>query len=117
VTSEFGNRNNPFGRGTQFHGGTDVGAPTGTPIRAMQDGYVTFEGWNGGFGLKIRIDHGNGYTTWYAHNSRNLVRVGDFVTRGQHIANVGSTGQSTGPHLHFEIHRNGQRVDPMSYFR
>jgi murein DD-endopeptidase MepM/ murein hydrolase activator NlpD len=117
VSSHFGNRPNPFNRSrTQFHGGTDVPAPTGTRIFAMQEGYVIQSGWNGGFGNSITIDHANGYRTLYAHNSRNRVSVGDFVHRGQHIADVGSTGQSTGPHLHFETIRNGQRLDPMSFF-
>jgi septal ring factor EnvC (AmiA/AmiB activator) len=117
VTSPFGPRPNPFNHAvTQFHSGTDVGAPTGTRVFAMQEGYVRLSGWSGGYGLTVIIDHAGGYSTLYAHHSRNRVEVGQFVTRGQHIADVGSTGQSTGPHLHFEIIRNGVRIDPMTYF-
>lgn len=118
ISSPFGNRPNPFNRAVQqFHSGIDVPAPTGTPIIAAADGYVRLAGWSGGYGITVIIDHGNGYSTLYAHNSRNRVTVGQRVTRGQHIADVGSTGVSTGPHLHFEIRINNSAVDPMRYFR
>jgi len=111
LTSRFGPR---WGR---MHNGVDLAAPVGTPIRAADGGRVIFSGWDGGFGNVIRIDHENGYVTVYAHNSANLVRVGERVAQGQHIANMGSTGNSTGSHLHFEIRRNGSPVDPWPFIR
>jgi len=114
--SSFGMRMHPILRQYRMHTGIDVGAPTGTRLIAAADGYVRFAGWSGGYGTTVIIDHGNGYSTLYAHNSRNRVSTGDFVTRGQHIADVGSTGMSTGPHLHFEIRVNNRQVDPMRYF-
>jgi len=116
ITSNFGPRTNPITRRSENHRGVDIGAPTGTRIYAAQDGYVRLAAWHGGYGLTVIIDHAGGYSTLYAHNSRNFVSAGQRVTRGQHIANVGSTGQSTGPHLHFEIRRNGSPVNPLQYF-
>jgi len=114
--SRFGYRIHPITGRNAFHGGIDIPAPSGTNIIAANAGTVIFSGWNGGFGNCIIIDHGGGYATLYAHNSANLVRVGQQVYRGQVIARVGSTGNSTGPHLHFEVHVNGRRVNPMNYF-
>ncbi|MCL2216411.1 MAG: M23 family metallopeptidase, partial [Defluviitaleaceae bacterium] len=91
--------------------------PAGTRINAAADGIVRLAGWSGGYGLTVIIDHGNGYSTLYAHNSRNRVTQGERVTRGQHIADVGTTGMSTGNHLHFEIRRNGVAIDPLPFFR
>jgi len=116
ITSPFGNRRDPFTSAFQMHSGIDIGAPFGVPIVASAGGVVEFSGWNGGYGNYIRIYHGNGHHTVYAHNSRNLVRFGDHVTQGQHIADVGSTGASTGPHLHYEIWVNGIPVDPLPFF-
>ena len=116
ITSRFGPRPSPGGIGSTNHQGIDIGAPTGTPILASADGTVIQSGWNGGYGNFILIDHGGGYRTAYAHNSRNSVSTGQIVVQGQVIGEVGSTGNSTGPHLHFEIIRNGVRVDPLSYF-
>jgi len=112
ITSRFGPR------GSSHHNGIDVSAPAGTRINAAADGIVRTSsvGWNGGYGNMIIIDHGDGYSTLYAHNSRNRVRVGDRVTAGQHIADVGTTGQSTGNHLHFEIRRNGRAINPLPFF-
>jgi len=115
ISSPFGWRT-LFGR-REHHYGVDIRLPTGSRIIAAADGYVRFAGFNSGFGNYIIIDHCSVYSTLYAHNSLNRVRTGQRVTRGQHIADVGSTGRSTGPHLHFEIRRNGVRVDPMQYFR
>jgi len=115
VTSGYGNRQRPIGRGTEFHTGVDIGAPSGTNIIAAESGTVILSGWNGGFGNTVIIDHGGGRTTLYGHNSRNLVEVGQWVNRGDVIARVGSTGVSTGPHLHFEVRHNGNHVNPNPY--
>ena len=116
ISSPFGPRRSPISGRQEHHSGIDIPAPAGTRINAAADGYVRLSGWNGGFGQTVIIDHGNGYSTLYAHNSRNRVQVGQRVTRGQHIADVGTTGMSTGNHLHFEIRRNGTPVNPMPYF-
>ena len=117
VSSYFGSRQNPFNRRqTQHHSGVDVSAPTGTRINAAYHGVVVLAGWSGGYGLTVVIDHPGPYRTLYAHASRIRVSVGDEVRQGQHIADVGSTGNSTGPHLHFEIIRNGTAVNPRQYF-
>lgn len=100
------------------HPGIDVGAPTGTPIFAADSGYITFAGWdNAGYGNMILVNHGNGFVTRYAHLSKFQVKVGDSVKKGQIIGRVGSTGNSTGPHLHFEIVKGGGRYNPFSYLR
>lgn len=112
-----GRISSPFGqRGRSFHAGVDIAAAHGTAILAADSGVVTAAGWNGGFGIMIAIDHGNGTATLYAHNSSNLVSVGQRVQRGQQIARIGSTGNSTGPHVHFEVHRNGSQVNPLQFF-
>lgn len=97
------------------HEGIDVTAPTGTPIVAPASGRVSYASMDKGYGLTVEIDHGNGIRTRFAHCSRLAVRVGQQVTRGQLIAAVGSTGLSTAPHLHYEIHVNGRPVDPLTY--
>ncbi len=109
ITSRYGYR---WGR---FHYGLDIGAPAGTAVVAADGGTVIQSGWMGRYGLLVTIDHHNGYVTKYAHNSSNLVTVGQKVQKGQQIARVGSTGNSTGPHLHFEVIKNGKNVDPLSY--
>lgn len=117
LTSSYGQRTSPItGRG-EFHTGIDWAAPTGTHITAAEAGTVIFSGWQGGFGNTIIIDHGGGMTTLYAHASRLIARVGQQVTRGQVIAHVGSTGFSTGPHLHFEVRQNGRHVNPAPFLR
>lgn len=100
---------------TRHHSGVDLAAPTGTPIYATGPGIVTKSGWGSGYGQYIDIDHGNGYTTRYAHASRLIARVGQKVKAGEHIANVGCTGRCTGPHLHFEVVKNGTRQNPSTY--
>ncbi|MBT9136984.1 MAG: Murein hydrolase activator EnvC [Firmicutes bacterium] len=108
----------PFGRRWDgFHEGVDIGAPSGTQIRAAERGIVSFSGWGGGYGNMVRIEHGDGYATLYAHASRLLVSVNDVVERGQVIALVGNTGRSFGPHLHFEIRRHDSPLDPLTFFR
>lgn len=115
ITSPFGNRINPIYGGKGFHTGVDIGAPMGAPIVAANDGTVIKAGWtNGGYGNVVFIDHGGGIVTVYAHNSALLVSKGDVVTRGQQISKAGSTGYSTGPHLHFEVRKNGDYVNPLA---
>jgi len=115
ITSKFGNRRDPFLGRLAFHGGIDFRAPTGTPIYSSGSGVVTHAGRNGGYGKMVEIDHGDGITTRYAHLSRVEVREGDHVAMGARIGKAGSTGRSTGPHLHYEIRRNGDAIDPMRY--
>lgn len=108
----------PFGpRWGGMHNGIDIAIVTGTPVKAAADGKVIYSGVNGGYGIMVIIDHGNGVETRYAHHSRNVVKVGDFVHRGQVIAYSGNTGNSTGPHLHFEIRYRNKPVDPMLYLK
>jgi len=116
ISSGFGMRNHPILRVNRMHHGIDIGAPAGTRLIAAAEGYVRFAGWSGGYGNTVIIDHGNSFSTLYAHNSRNRVKEGERVTRGQHIADIGSTGLSTGPHVHFEIRINNTAVDPMKYY-
>jgi murein DD-endopeptidase MepM/ murein hydrolase activator NlpD len=115
ITSRFGGRKHPFSKKYQFHEGVDLAVRSGTPIKAAGKGVVESSGWNGGYGRVIVINHGYGIKSVYAHNSQNLVSKGDKVEKGQVIAKVGSSGQSTGPHVHFEIHVNGKVVDPIKY--
>lgn len=115
VSSRFGARSDPFGGGRAHHAGIDIDANTGDPVTAAAEGVVSFSGWRSGYGNVVEIDHGNGYKTLYAHNQANLVKVGDVVRSGQQIAKVGSTGRSTGSHLHFEVTLNGRQVNPRNY--
>ncbi|UOE92112.1 M23 family metallopeptidase [Alkalihalobacillus sp. LMS39] len=115
ITSQFGNRKDPFTRWTAFHSGTDIAAPLNTAIFAAADGKVTYAGRDGGYGLVVRIKHDDTYETLYAHLNRIDVEVGDEVTKGDTIAGMGTTGRSTGVHLHYEIRRNGEVIDPYDY--
>lgn len=116
VTSEFGLRADPFTGKQKGHTGLDLAVPSGTPIRAALPGTVRISQYNqGGYGYYILIDHADGLSTLYAHNSRLLMRVGETVDAGDVIALSGSTGRSTGPHLHFEVRVNGERANPRSY--
>jgi len=112
ISSPFGPRTHPIRGGHEMHTGIDIRASHGADIVAADCGVVIHSGWRGGFGLTVIIDHGDGIHTLYAHNSHNLVSVGDGVTRGQRIALIGSTGVSTGPHLHFEVRVGGMWEDP-----
>jgi murein DD-endopeptidase MepM/ murein hydrolase activator NlpD len=100
---------------TEFHPGVDLGADYGETVRAAAAGTVASADWDGGYGMKVDIDHGNGYHTWYAHLSRIDVKVGQYVRKGENIALVGSTGFSTGPHLHYQVMLNGKAIDPTPY--
>ncbi|NQT30158.1 MAG: peptidoglycan DD-metalloendopeptidase family protein [Candidatus Saganbacteria bacterium] len=115
ITSRFGYRRHPLWGGRSFHTGLDVAAKYGTPIKAADAGEVIFSGWWDGYGKAIVIDHGRKTTTVYGHMSRIYKRVGDIIAKGQTIGLVGSTGYSTGPHLHFEVRKNGKPVNPISY--
>lgn len=115
VTSPYGPRVHPIKGQVGFHTGVDLGAPNGAPIKAAANGTVVLAGWVSGYGKTVIIDHGNGEQTLYAHTSAYNVTEGQSVKQGQVIANVGSTGNSTGPHLHWEVRKNGQHVSPMGY--
>lgn len=111
-----GSINSRFGpRGTTFHDGVDIAAPEGTPIRAVDRGEVIYSDQLRGYGNLVIIRHGNGFTSVYAHNRVNLVREGQSVSRGEIVAEVGSTGRVSGPHLHFEIRKNNVARDPLYY--
>lgn len=115
VTSEFGNRIHPILKIKKLHTGIDIGAASGTKVLAANSGTVIKAGWNNSYGNVIMVDHGGGIVTLYAHNSKLLVSTGDPVARGQEIALVGSTGQSTGPHIHFEVRVDGQYQNPRNW--
>jgi murein DD-endopeptidase MepM/ murein hydrolase activator NlpD len=112
IAAGFGWRVSPW---PEFHKGLDLEADYATPVRAAADGTVVSAGWDGGFGIKIALDHGNGYQTWYAHLSRVDVAVGERVRKGETIARVGATGEATGPHLHYQIMRDGTAIDPAPF--
>jgi murein DD-endopeptidase MepM/ murein hydrolase activator NlpD len=112
ITSPFGWRSNPFGGAPEMHPGLDIAAPTGTTVTAAASGTIIMAQWYGGYGNYILIDHGGGYSTGYGHLSAIYVSNGQAVKRGQAIGAVGSTGNSTGPHLHFEVRIDGKPVDP-----
>ncbi len=115
ITSSFGYRADPFGRGRQLHKGIDFDARVGDPVLAVADGVVSFSDTRNGYGKTVEIDHGNGYVTRYAHNSRLTVKVGDLVRVGREVAKAGSTGRSTGAHVHFEVWENGRVVNPRKF--
>ena len=115
VTSGFGGRADPFGGGTQFHKGIDFEADVGDPVLAVADGVVSYSGVRSGYGNVVEVDHGNGYVTRYAHNSRLTRSVGDLVRSGQEIAKAGSSGRSTGAHVHLEVWQDGVVVNPLKF--
>jgi len=112
ITSYFGYRRNPFGWGFEFHNGIDFPASYGAPVQVTGAGVVVEAGWKGPFGLAVVVDHGYGYRTLYGHLSSISVRVGQRLERGDVVGRVGSTGRSTGPHLHYTVFRNGSEVNP-----
>ena len=115
ITSGFGGRADPFGGGSQFHKGIDFEADVGDPVLAVAEGVVSYSGVRSGYGNVVEVDHGNGYVTRYAHNSRLTRSVGDLVRSGQEIAKAGSTGRSTGAHVHFEVWQDGVVVNPRKF--
>ena len=116
ITSTFGHRENPFnGSGIETHKGLDIRGPMGAPVRAMANGVVIFAGRRGGFGNCIMIKHANGFETLYGHLSKILITNGQQIKIGDQIGNIGSTGRSTGPHLHYEVHKDGQRINPQTF--
>lgn len=115
LSSQFGIRADPFTQAPQFHRGIDIAAPAGACVRAARSGTVLFSGYLGGYGNAIVIEHAGGYRTLYGHASRILVKEGDPVSSDQIIAEVGSSGRSTGTHLHFELQKGGEQVDPREF--
>lgn len=117
VSSGFGVRSDPFTGRKAIHEGVDIASRLGSPIKALGGGVVSYAGEKQGYGMVVEINHGNGYTTRYAHAREVLVKVGDRIEKGQEVALVGSSGRSTGPHLHFEVLREGRAVNPSSYLK
>ncbi|EOC99551.1 murein hydrolase activator EnvC family protein [Caldisalinibacter kiritimatiensis] len=117
ITSPYGMRVHPILKTKKMHTGIDIGVPLGGTIVAANDGVVRYAGWYGGYGKVVIIDHGGGISTLYAHNSRLLVKKGQSVKRGQAVSKAGSTGYSTGPHLHFEVRKNGAYTNPMPWLK
>lgn len=117
LSSYFGKRTDPFTGKPANHTGIDFAGKLGAEIVAVADGVVTWSGDRYGYGIMVEINHGNGYSTRYAHNSENLVAVGDEVKKGQVVARMGETGRATGPNLHFEVLQSGRRVNPVNFIR
>ncbi len=115
MTSRYGYRQSPQGEGRRLHAGIDIAAPRGTPVVAPADGHVVYAGYHTAYGNLVVIDHGYGLSTKYGHLSRINVRVGARIQRSEVLGRVGSTGRSTGPHLHFEVHQDGAAVNPLRY--
>lgn len=115
ITSTYGMRVHPIRRRTHFHQGVDFAAPHGSPVVAVADGTVTFSGRRSGYGNLVEVRHADGYVTRYGHNSRNLVQEGQQIRRGQMIGAVGATGTATGPHVHFEVLKDGVNENPMRF--
>jgi murein DD-endopeptidase MepM/ murein hydrolase activator NlpD len=117
LSSRFGWRKDPISGERRFHQGIDLAASQGTTVRAALAGRVLKSGTNGKYGNVVVVNHGQGLTTLYAHNSKNLVKAGDLVQAGMPLAEVGSTGRSTGPHLHFEVRRHNRHLDPLGFLK
>ena len=115
LSSRYGKRNDPFTGKQDFHKGLDFAGKKGSEVIAVGAGVVSWAGKKSGYGQLIEINHGNGYSTRYGHNQSHMVKVGDTVKKGQQIALMGSTGRSTGPHVHFEVLRNGKKVNPSGF--
>lgn len=117
INSGFGRREHPISGKKMFHSAIDFGADIGTPIKATADGIVSFSSWHNDSGYIVVLEHGHGFTTVYAHNRNNRVKVGQKVKRGEVIGFSGSTGASTGPHLHYEVWKNGRSINPASFLK
>lgn len=117
ISSAFGNRADPMSGKSAFHAGLDFAGRSGSDIIAVASGVVSWSGTRQGYGRMVELEHGNGYTTIYAHNRRNLVQVGDTVRKGDVIAKMGASGRATGTHVHFEVLRNGRALNPLNYVR
>lgn len=117
ITSGFGLRQHPVLGKLMFHSGLDISTPSGTPVHATADGVVSFSGWEGRGGNTVVIEDGNGFRTAFAHNSGNNVKVGQRVRRGDIVAYSGATGAATGPHVHYEVWKNGKSVNPVEYLK
>lgn len=115
ITSNFGWRSSPAAGASEDHQGIDIAGDVGLPVVATADGRVVKSGWTEGYGILVEIDHGNGLSTIYGHNSQSAVSPGQNVQKGQLIAYVGNTGKSTGPHLHYEVKQNGISVNPLLF--
>lgn len=115
LSSSYGYRNHPIYEKRKFHTGVDLSVPPGTEVKATANGIVSFAGWTENSGIVVVVEHGHGFSTAYAHNRKALVRIGQRIARGDVIARSGSTGVSTGPHVHYEIWKNGHHMDPAGY--
>jgi len=117
LSSGFGRRTDPQTGEPAFHSGLDIRAPSGTPVKATADGIVSVSGWVSGDGNIVAIEHGHDFSTAYAHNVQNLVKVGQRVKRGDTIALSGATGRTTGPHVHYEVWKRGTPTDPIPFLK
>jgi murein DD-endopeptidase MepM/ murein hydrolase activator NlpD len=117
VTSPYGKREDPFSKATSFHSGIDISASPRTPVRATAEGVVSYSGWTPHSGYVVVLEHGFGFSTVYAHNKKNAVKIGHKMKRGDIIGYVGSTGKSTGPHVHYEIWEKGKNVNPQKFLQ
>jgi len=117
LSSAYGYRTHPLSGRRQFHRGVDLAGAAGDPVEAVASGLVTWAGPRDGYGNLVELDHRNGYQTRYAHNNKTLVAIGELVRQGQQIATMGSTGNSTGPHVHFEVIRNGKHINPQKFLK
>jgi murein DD-endopeptidase MepM/ murein hydrolase activator NlpD len=117
ISSYFGKRTDPFTGKPANHTGIDFAGKLGDPVVAVADGVVSWSADRYGYGVMVEVNHGNGYSTRYAHNAENLVVVGDEVKKGQAVARMGDSGRATGPNLHFEVLKNGRRVNPVNFIR
>ncbi len=117
ISSSYGRRDNPFSGERTFHSGVDISATPGMSIRATADGVISYSGWTQSSGYVVLIEHGCGFSTAYAHNKGNVVKVGQRVKRGEVIAHIGSTGRSTGPHVHYEVWEKGKRINPNKFLQ
>ena len=115
ISSPYGYRNHPVREERRFHTGVDLSVPSGSEVKATADGIVSFAGWTENSGIVVVVEHGHGFSTAYAHNRKALARIGQRIARGDAIAMSGSTGLSTGPHVHYEIWRNGRHTDPAGF--